>query len=236
MAGETVKLRVEFDDAQAKAGVNNLIRSLEASGASVTKAAAGGGGGSDKAADAIGKSVGAILIQQLGQQLTPIMQNALNPHATARQREEGLGRAGLELGGAGIGAAIGSAIPGIGTVVGAAVGQQIGKLAGELATLIDPKGKEVNASISNVLQQEAATRARLGIPLNTDELRRIGRAEKAGAEAEFDARQRAIRVTDEISPSWSTQILMHLGLVRGRRADSGGFAFRDAAAQLTDDR
>lgn len=233
---DTVKLRVEFDDSPAQAGFSRLNGKADAFNRAGGRPGAGGSDDSSKVADTIGKSVGAVLIQQLGAQVGPVLASALDPRKTARQKEEAGIKAGAELTGAAVGAAIGSALPGIGTAVGAVVGQQIGKLAGELATLIDPKGKAVNESISNTLQQEAATRARLGLPINDNELRRIGSAEKAGATAEFEARQRAIGVTNELSPSWTTQILTNLGLIRGRRADAGGFAFRDAASQMTEDR
>lgn len=232
---ENVKLRVEFDDSAAQSGLSRLKGKADQFGAGGSRGA-GDSGEATKTADAIGKSVGAILIQQLGAQVGPVLASALDPRKTARQKEEAGIKAGAELTGAAVGAAIGSALPGIGTIVGAAVGSQIGKLAGELATMIDPKGKAVNESISNTLQQEAATRARLGLPINDNDLRRIGSAEKAGATAEFEARQRAIGVTNELSPSWTTQILMNLGLIRGRRADTGGAAFRDAASQISDDR
>jgi hypothetical protein len=233
---EGVKLKVEFDDSAATNGFNRLNGKADAFNRGKGGTSGGGSGDDSKIADSIGKSVGAVLITQLGQQITPVLVSALDPRKTARQKEEASIRAGAEITGAVVGAAIGSALPGIGTIVGAAVGSQIGKLAGEIATMIDPKGKAVNESISNTLQQEAATRARLGLPIDSNELRRIGSAEKAGATAEFEARQRAIGITNELSPSWSTTILMNLGLIRGRRADSGGFAFRDAASQMTDDR
>lgn len=236
---QKVSLKVEFDDAQAKAGMNSLLRQMKESGAEVSKAGAASAGGKGGSKDdlsfggAFKGFIGTQIAQLIGQAGSTIVQ-AFDPQKTARQKTEAGLKGGAELGGTIAGAAIGTAIAGpVGTAVGAAVGNQIGKLASEIADVIDRKNKAVDESISQTLQQEAAMRVRLGVPLDRDELRRIGYAERRGAEAEYEARQQAISVTNEVSPGF----LGINGLVRGRKSDMGGGAqYRDALAQYTDDR
>lgn len=235
---EQVKLKVTFDDSEAQAGFDRVGRA----GESANRRQGGPGGGSsavpagDGLAGGSAKGFGALLAQEIGQQVAPALRAALEPLKTSRQREEAGFQAAAPIIGTAVGAAVGSAIPGIGTVVGAAIGSQLGTLAGELSKLIDPEGRAVNESVSNVLQQEAATRARLGVPIRDDELRAIGTAEARGASAEFAARKQAIGVTNQVAPGFFDSILGTLGLVRGKQADQGPAVYRDALAQATEDR
>lgn len=228
---EVVKIKVVFDDKDAKAGIDRINKTEG-------KGGGGTGGGKGKGGSGGGASLagfGAILAQQIGAQIQPALQAALAPLQTTRQREEAGVSAAAPLIGAAVGAAVGSAIPGLGTVIGGAIGAQLGSLAAEVAKLIDPEGRAVNDAVSNTLQTEAATRARLGIPLDKEELRSIGQAEQAGARAEFRARQKAVSLTDEIEPGLTTQILSTLGLIRGKSSDQGPAVHRDAVAQMTED-
>lgn len=241
--GQKVTLKVEFDDQAAKAGMDNLLKRMQEGGATVTQAGQGGGRGGapdkggtgDAAAASELRSFGKVFLTELLSQSSQVLVQAFDPQKTARQKTEAGVQAGAEIGGAAIGAAIGSALPGIGTIVGAAVGREVGKLAGQIAEVIDRKNKAVDESISQTLQQEASMRARLGVPIDRDEMRRIGIAARRGAEAEYDAQQVAISVTNEVSPGFLG--MNDLGMVRGRRADQGrGAAYRDMLAQQTGDR
>lgn len=230
---EQVKLKVSFDDSEAKAGMDRLGKA----GERANKKGGSGASGSEAAAAAgQAKGFGALLAAEIGAQVAPALQAALKPHQTTRQREEAGFAAAAPIIGTAVGAAIGSAIPGVGTIVGAAIGSQLGTLASEISKLIDPEGRAVNESVSNVLQQEAATRARLGVPIDEGELRSIGRSEAAGARAEFQARTKAVDIANDVSPGFFGSILNSLGLVRGKQADQGPAVYRDALAQATEDR
>lgn len=236
---ETVKMKVTFDDSEAKAGFNRLGRQAGQVGQGGGQAGALPGGGGRGKADQAGGAAGgfaALLAQQIGQSIQPALKAALEPHKTSRQREEAAFEAAAPVIGASVGAAVGSVIPGVGTIVGAAIGSQLGTLAAEIGKMVDPEGRAVNESVSNTLQQEAATRARLGIPLDRDELRRIGQSEAAGARAEFQARTTAVEVANEVSPGFFDSFLGALGLTRGKKTDQGPAVYRDAVAQATEDR
>ena len=212
---EKAKLEIELDDKKVKAGMGKLSKDLTAvntkAAAAGSKAAAEGAASArpqaaSKEAENAFKGVSALLISQMISQTLPAIGSLFDPLRSQRQKEETLLKTALITSASLGGAAIGVAIPNVGAIGGFAAGNLVGTTAAGLVDAIDPEGRFVDRQVSQALQQEAATRARLGIDQDPDELRRIGQVARRAAETEFQAISQAQSIADEVSTNFVNRL------------------------------